>query len=231
MVFTGCGNKVKDTLNAKKYMLSGLSILLIGASHMAAPGYLVSSLHDSLTKSGALVHSTGVCGLTPSAWLVETNGDCGGAERVGSGPLHIAINRAAKTKPIAQMIEAEHPQLVVIVMGDTLAGYAEPYLPKQWASQEVRKLTGSIAKTNTACVWVGPPWGAEGGASGKTYERVKLTSDFLAVNVQPCAYINSLKMSKPGEWPTADGMHFTPAGYKLWGEAIAHAVEQLPKPH
>lgn len=212
-------------------MIASFSILIVGASHMAAPGYLVSSLHDSLVNAGAQVHSIGVCGLTPSAWLEVTHGDCGGAERVGKGPLRISLNRASKSKPITQMIEAEHPQLVLIVMGDTLAGYAEPYFPKQWASQEVWKLTGAIAKTNTACVWVGPPWGAEGGGSGKTYERVKLTSDFLAVNVQPCAYINSLKMAKPGEWPTLDGMHFTPAGYKLWGEAIARAVGQMPKTH
>jgi hypothetical protein len=210
-------------------MLSGLSILVIGSSHLASPGYLVSSLHDNLQNAGAQVHTIGVCGLTPGAWLQSTHGLCGGAERVGKGPLRLSINRSSKTTSITQLVETEKPNLVLIVMGDTLAGYAEPYFPKQWASQEVWKLTSTLEKLNVRCAWVGPAWGTEGGELRKTYERVKLTSDFLASNVKPCIYIDSLKMSKPGEWPSSDGQHYTPVGYKAWGAAIFRAVDDLPK--
>ena len=210
-------------------MPSGLNILIIGSSHLATPGYLITSLHDSLLAQGAQVHTLGVCGVTPSAWLQETNGDCGGAERIGKNKLNLTINRAAKTVPIAQLVAAERPQLVVVVMGDTLAGYDTSYFPKQWASQEVRKLVGTLAQLKVACVWVGPAWGEEGGPLNKTNARVKIASDFLAVNVEPCTYIDSLKMSKPGAWRTHDGQHFTPAGYKAWGEAIARAIHILPR--
>jgi hypothetical protein len=210
-------------------MPSGLSILIIGSSHLATPGYLITSLHDSLLAQGATVHSLGVCGVTPGAWLQETFGDCGGAERIGKNKIKLTINRAAKTVPIAQLVETERPQLVVVVMGDTLAGYEQPYFPKQWASQEVRKLTAGLAQLKVACAWVGPAWGDDGGVLHKTNARVKIVSEFLAGNVEPCTYIDSLKMSKPGAWRTSDGQHFTPASYKAWGDAIARALHALPR--
>lgn len=212
-------------------MLSGLKILIIGSSHLATPGYLITSLHDSLQAQGAQVHSIGVCGVTPSAWLQETHGDCGGAERVGKGPLKISVGNAAKTTPIEQLLAKEQPQLVLVVMGDTLGGYAEPFFNKQWASTEVRKLTRTFAQTNTRCVWVGPAWGEDGGVLGKTNARAKLVAAFLAVNVEPCVWLNSLAMSKPGAWSTSDGQHFNPAGYKAWGTAIARALGPIVAKH
>ena len=53
-------------------------------------------------------------------------------------------------------------------------------------------------------------------------------SKFLASNVAPCSYIDSLSFSKPGHWITTDGQHFTVAGYKAWGTAIGNALGQLP---
>jgi hypothetical protein len=215
---------------AEEIMLSGLKILIIGSSHLATPGYLITSLHDTLQAQGAQVHSIGVCGVTSSAWLQESHGDCGGAERIGKGPLKISVGSAAKTTPITQLVAKEQPQLVLIVMGDTLGGYAEPFFNKQWASQEVHKLTGALAQTGTRCAWVGPAWGEDGGVLGKTNARVKLVSDFLAVNVEPCIWLNSLAMSKPGAWHTTDGQHFTPSGYKAWGDAIARELARTIGP-
>ncbi|MNN74371.1 hypothetical protein D3C81_1905620 [compost metagenome] len=54
-------------------------------------------------------------------------------------------------------------------------------------------------------------------------------SNFLATNVAPCTYIDSLSFSKPGEWVTIDGQHFTIAGYKSWANAIGTALGNLPK--
>ena len=210
-------------------MLNGLSILIIGSSHLAMPGYLITSLHDRLVKQGAQVHSIGVCGVTPSGWVTPTNGNCGGAERSQNGPVKITLGRAAATRPLAQLVEAERPNVVVVVMGDTIAGYDEPYFPKQWAARQVGTLTTTLESLAVRCVWVGPAWGASAGRYGKTDERVKLVSDYLTLNVKPCTYINSLKMSRPGEWATEDGQHFTHASYKLWGEAIARELEKVLK--
>jgi len=46
--------------------------------------------------------------------------------------------------------------------------------------------------------------------------------------VAPCTYIDSLTFSKPGEWGTTDGQHFTVAGYKSWANAIGGALAKLP---
>ena len=208
-------------------MLSGLNTLIIGASHLATPGYLINSLHDALQMEGARVHSVGVCGTTPAAWVTETNGNCGGAERIGDGPMRLSFKTAARTSPISQLVRTEQPKLVIVVMGDTLAGYAEPYFPKQWASLEVRKLTSAIAQLHVRCIWIGPAWGNDGGVSDKSQIRVRQVSGFLQDNVEPCTYVNSLSMAKPGEWHTVDGQHFDATGYKAWGTGIALAVKEL----
>jgi lysophospholipase L1-like esterase len=75
-----------------------------------------------------------------------------------------------------------------------------------------------------SCVWVGPAWGTEGGKFNKTYARAKEMSGYLSEIVAPCTYIDSLSLSKPGEWGTIDGQHFDGAGYKSWGSAIGNAI-------
>lgn len=80
----------------------------------------------------------------------------------------------------------------------------------------------------TKCAWVGPAWGKVGGMYQKNDARTQLMSQFLASNVAPCTYIDSLSFSKPGQWITTDGQHFTVAGYKSWGTAIGDALGKLP---
>lgn len=208
-------------------MLAGIKILIIGASHLATPGYLIDSLHDGLQKQGATVHSIGVCGTTPAAWVLETRGQCGGAERIGNGPMRLSIQKSAKTAAISQLVQTEHPNLVVVLMGDTIADYANPYFPKQWAEVEVRKLTTALTQLKVNCIWIGPAWGNDGGVSDKTQIRVRQVSAFLEANVEPCSYVNSLSMAKPGEWRTVDGQHFDEQGYKSWAAGITTAIKQL----
>ena len=207
--------------------LAGLSILMVGDSHLANGGYLIDTLQDQFTAAGASVHTLGVCGSTPADWTTVKKGDCGGAERVNKAPLTVTGADAA-TKPVKQLIAAEKPDLVVVVMGDTMASYKQATFPKAWAWQQTSALTKDIGSTGTACVWVGPAWGTEGGKFGKTFDRVKATSDFLASNVAPCTFIDSLKFSKPGAWRTMDGQHFTASGYKDWAQAIAEAIAAAP---
>lgn len=203
------------------------SVLMIGDSHLATPTYLTTSLHDALQAKGVQVHTIGVCGTNPSDWLKTAQGTCGGAERIGTAKATVTGSKAA-TQPIGQLIAKDKPALVVIVIGDTIGGYSNPSFPKTWAWQQVSGLTKAIAATGTPCVWVGPAWGSEGGKYKKTFSRVREVNAFLAGNVAPCTYVDSTQLSKPGEWATTDGQHFTVSGYQQWGAALAKKIEALP---
>ncbi|MEI2414858.1 SGNH/GDSL hydrolase family protein [Orrella sp. JC864] len=206
--------------------LAGLTILVIGDSHLISPGSLIDSLHNALQAGGAQVQTVGVCGTNPGDWVKTTAGTCGSAERIGKAPAKFSSGGA--TRPIAELVQAGKPKLVVIVQGDTIGGYKQQSFPKAWAWQQTTQLTRAVAATQTACVWVGPAWGSEGGSYGKTFTRVQQLSAFLASNVSPCEYVDSLKLSKPGQWATTDGQHLTTQGYQQWGQGIASAIAALP---
>ncbi|MEI8399754.1 MAG: SGNH/GDSL hydrolase family protein [Alcaligenaceae bacterium] len=202
-------------------LLAGLAVLVIGDSHLSLPTYLIRSLHDGLVQQGAQVHSIAACGVTAGDWVRAVPATCG-AERVGK-EKPIIIGKDAKTTPIKDLVAADQAKLVIVVMGDTMAGYKQDF-PKVWIWQQVTALTKEIAKTGASCLWVGPAWGTEGGSFGKNFARAQQLSNFLASTVAPCEYIDSLKFSKQGQWPTSDGQHFTAVGYDLWGSEIVKSA-------
>ncbi len=104
--------------------LAGLSLLVLGESHMSLADHLLEPLHDNLTRQGALVHSIGACGASASDWLISKKVDCG-AERKGNDKIVIK-GREATTTPIQDLIAADKPDLVVLVIGDTMASYDKP---------------------------------------------------------------------------------------------------------
>lgn len=208
-------------------LLAGLTILVIGDSHMVTRDYLITTLHNDLLAQGAHVDTYGMCGANAGDWVYPTTVSCGKAERIGQeGPK---IERAPNTPTyqIDQLIAKSHPNLIVIEMGDTMAGYGQTSFPQGWIYQQVHALTGRIAAQNIPCVWVGPPWGSEGSSYHKTFDRVKEMSEFLSTAVAPCRFIDSTQFSKPNEWPTIDGQHLTNSGYKAWGADIAAALDQM----
>jgi hypothetical protein len=205
-------------------LLAGLTVLVIGDSHLATPGYLITTLHDALASHGAVVHSYGACGVAAGDWTRARISPCGGAVREPGGPVKVLSGPAAKTIPYAELHKRHRPALVVVVMGDTMAAYDQPALSRTWIWHQVSSLTRSIKESATACVWVGPPWGSEGGKFGKTYARAAEMSGYLAEIVAPCTYVDSQKLSRQGEWGTIDGQHFTAAGYRAWGNAIGAAI-------
>lgn len=207
-------------------VLAGLTLLVLGESHMSLQNHLTEPLNAALVAKGAQVHSIGACGASAADWLTTKKVDCG-AEQQGTGKLLIK-GREATTTPIKDLIAKEKPDVVVLVIADTMASYDKPAFPKAWAWQSVTNLTKAIAATGTKCVWVGPAWGKEGGMYKKNDSRTQLMSKFLEANVAPCTYVDSLKMAKPGQWQTTDGQHFTVAGYKSWGAGIADAIAKLP---
>jgi hypothetical protein len=207
--------------------LAGLVLLVIGDSHMASQDYLISSLHDQLVSQQAVVHTYGFCGANAGDWVYGMTGNCGQAERHEQAAPVVDFSHKAKGWTVKGLIEQHRPNLVVVEMGDTMAGYGQPALSQSWIYGKVRALTAAIKAQNVACIWVGPAWGTEGGGYMKTYARVKEMSDFLAKAVAPCTYVDSTVFSKPGEWPTTDGQHLTASGYRAWGKDIADSIARV----
>jgi lysophospholipase L1-like esterase len=208
--------------------LAGLVILALGDSHMAGPSYLISSLHDALQAQGATVHSYGMCGASPDAWLNKTTVSCGRAERHGASAPRADAGKQEYTWQINDLLKELHPNLVIVEAADAIGGYGTTEMSKAWIYDQVHALTTKIAAANAACVWVGPVYGDVNSSYHKADDRVRELSQFLAQSVAPCAYVDSLKfVSNPRQWPTTDGQHLTPMGYRAWGADIANAVVNL----
>lgn len=204
-------------------LLAGLTVLVLGDSHMAEPSYLISRLHEALAARGAVVHAYGACGLPAGDWLRKKRSTCGSAMQVGTEPVKGFPGKEGSTTPYAELHQAVKPGLVVVVIADAMGDYIKADIPKAWVWQQVTTLTKAIKESGTPCMWVGPPWG-QAGRFGKSFERVKVYSEYLADIVAPCTYVDSTGFSKPGDWPTIDGLHFNRAGYEAWAEGIATAV-------
>ena len=202
--------------------LAGLVILVIGDSHMSDPAYLVKTLHNRLLANGAAVSSYGQCGVNAEDWVSKVTAPCR-AERRGDN-VHAFDRSVAPTWMLRELVAANRPNLVIVELGDSMAGYDQSELPKAEIQAQVKALVGTLAAQNISCVWVGPTWGDPASPYRKTVARVKEMSDFLSQTVAPCGFIDSTKFAQPGEWPTVDGQHFTASGYRKWGSGIADAV-------
>lgn len=205
--------------------LAGIAMVIIGESHMSFNDHLINPLVDDLTAQGAKVHAIGACGAHAADWLTKITVKCSAERRSGEKGV---FRTGGETIPIKQLIASDKPDLVVIIIGDTMGSYDKDIFPRAWAWKSVNDLTKEIASTKTSCVWVGPAYGTDGGSYHKNQKRTEELSKFFSQNVAPCAYIDSLKFSKPGEWRTLDGQHYAPAGYKLWSAAITKALIDLP---
>jgi hypothetical protein len=201
--------------------LAGVTILVLGECHMCTSGTLISNLPDRLVFRGANVFTYGAWGASPQDWLKATSVPCTGF-RKNTGPIRTRPADIATTQPIGDLIRKHRPNLVVLVMGDTVASYDSKELPKSWVWQNVSSLTNEIKKYGTRCVWVGPSW--VDSTQKKNNQRVKELSEYLSNIVAPCTYVDSLTFSDPGEWKTKDGMHYFRWGYNSWAEGITTAI-------
>lgn len=205
--------------------LAGLVILVLGDSHMASRTSLIGPLHDALEAAGVSVQTYGMCGASADAWIYQTSVACGRAERHDtSPPIADYTGKSLPTWSINDLLNKYHPNLVIAEMGDAMAGYGAASMVKPWVYNQVHLLAGRIAAAGASCAWVGPPWGEE---KEKSAARVREVSDFLAQSVAPCVFIDSTRFSKPGQWVTTDGQHFTTPGYKEWATDIAAEVVRL----
>ncbi|MBU8543271.1 MULTISPECIES: SGNH/GDSL hydrolase family protein [Roseomonadaceae] len=207
--------------------LVGLSLLVIGDSHFVYPGSLSTHLHDMLRREGATVATYSACGVGAGAWVVPRGVPCGTATRVGAGNLQTNRTNTARSFSIDELVQRHRPNLVIVGIGDTMGGYSQREMPRQWITDQVRTLTTRFQATSMPCIWVGPTWGTEGGPFFKTFDRAKELSDYLATQVAPCAYIDSTAFSRPGAWPTYDGQHHTAAGYANWARSLTPQIIAL----
>ncbi len=208
--------------------LAGLVVLVIGDSHIASIGFFNNTLHDALMAQGAQVHSYGVCSSLAEDWLKPLSISCGGGERHNNQPAHLVDRSGSQPWAISNLIAQHHPDIVIVELGDTMAGYpSTPSLPRDTIVSEVKYLTAAISARNVPCIWVGPPWGTEGGALKKTFTRVKELSEVLARTVSPCRYVDSLTLSRPGEWATKDGVHLTVSSYSTWATKVADSIVRM----
>jgi len=205
--------------------LAGLVVLMIGDSHIAMPNYLITSFHDAMEAQGATVNSYGMCGAMAADWVLKVTSPCQSERHGTAGPVF--TNKSRPTWSISDLIDENHPNLVIVELGDTMAGYDKPELPKAWIYEQVHQLTGRIAANHVPCVWIGPIWGAEKSAFHKTDSRVVEMSQFLAQSVAPCSFIDSTRFARPGEWPTTDGQHLTQAGYRQWSADLVASLVQM----
>jgi hypothetical protein len=205
--------------------LAGLVILVIGDSQMMN---MLSNLHNQLENAGAAVHSYSMCGATAADWVYRsTVTSCGRAEHHENAPPIIESEKAMPTYVLADLIEKHHPNLIVVELGDTMAGYGLTQMNRSWILDQVRDLTAKIRASNITCNWVGPIWGQDQPPYKKADARVREISQLLSESVAPCKYIDSTTFARPGEWPTKDGTHLQPDGYRRWATAITDAIVRL----
>jgi hypothetical protein len=210
-------------------LLMGLSLLILGDSHFGAQNYLLTTLQDELIHRGARVATYAACGSSPNVWLSVRVASCGTAQRLQSGPITQQVGANARTMPIDQLVARNKPNMIVVAMADTIAGYTNPQMPRDYIEEQVAALTDKIRSLRIPCLWVGPSWGTEGGPYMKTFARVEELSRFMATVVSPCTYVDSTALAKPGAWATFDGQHYTVEGYKAYGAALAEAIATLPQ--
>jgi hypothetical protein len=207
--------------------VAGLVILMIGDSHLAFPGSLSTSLQDLLIQQGATVTTYGACGVPLRAWAFSGTAPCGVGQRVQSAPQKVDRSLTAPVPTLTSLANSVHPNMLIVSLGDTLAYYTDDRLPVERLTEELSALTGQIRALNIPCIWVGPGWGSEGNQFNKTDARTRQIEQLLSTHVSPCHFIDSTTFSKPGEWTTMDGMHYTPVSYRKWGQAIDAAILQM----
>ena len=112
--------------------IAGLTLLVLGESHLSFPDHLLDPLQANLTAQGAKVHTLGACGAGAADWIVPKKVDCG-AEQLPGGKPQVFGKNAMSTTPVKDLIAKDKPDLVVIIIGDTMASYPDPQFPKVWA--------------------------------------------------------------------------------------------------
>lgn len=207
--------------------LAGLTFLIVGDSHVSAPGSLATTLHDALAAEGAAVHTAGVCAAAPSHFLRGRSTTCGRVLRGPDGRLSLKVKAKA---PVLDDLLADHtPDHVIFVFGDNMGGYRMKKLPRSFIEAEVTAIVAALP-AGTGCSWMGPPWGEEGTSYRKTHSRAAELNAVLRDLSAPCHYIDVQAATATDAIDTVDGLHPRADGYRLWAQVAATALVQALAP-
>ncbi|MBE7618181.1 SGNH/GDSL hydrolase family protein [Komagataeibacter sp. FXV2] len=205
-------------------LLAGLTLLIIGDSHVAFKDSLLSVLPDEFSRQGAKVVTYAVCSSTAADWVVPTpNNGCGATQRIGDEPVKPADMKPAAPPQIGGLIQKWHPDAVMVILGDTMGAYGQKAVSASWLEEQVKTLTDALG--STACIWVGPTWGQYSPRYGKTDQRAQELAGLLRADASPpCTYVDGTQLMPRGSISTTDGIHATTASYRAWGDAIIRAT-------
>ena len=207
-------------------LLAGLTILMIGDSHLTHKNTLVASLPEAFVAQGAKVVTYGLCSSKPEDWVDEKPlNACGYTKRVGTEHINVSMDKNDAPPNIQALMQQWHPDAVVVVFGDAMAGYSQPQMPTDWIKDQVHALVENIGSTK--CVWIGPTWGHYNPRYGKTDARTVELANLLNKEVQPCHYVDSTKLLQQKDVSTEDGLHLTSEDYSKWSQAIIQNVEPM----
>ncbi|ADO47240.1 hypothetical protein [[Enterobacter] lignolyticus] len=207
-----------------KTLLAGVTLLILGDSHVTFQDSLLSVLPESYEKLGAKVVTYGVCSSAPNEWLKGPEDDgCGGALRMGTEPVKDPFAAPFPFPDINSLIAKWNPTAVIVVYGDTIGSYGADTLPGEWIDAQIGPLTAAIS-SKTSCIWVGPTWGTFNPRYGKTEEKTRRIAAYLSTHTRPCTYIDGTSFMQSSAVKTVDGLHLTPESYKAWGAGIVNAT-------
>lgn len=210
-----------------KTLLAGVTLLILGDSHVAFKDSLLSVLPEAYESMGAKVVTYGVCSSSPIGWVKgPKDTGCGGTIRTGTGPIDDPFAATFPFPDITSLINTLQPTAVMFIYGDTIGGYTADPFPAEWIEKQVKPVT-TLAGAKTKCLWVGPTWGTYNPRYGKTEETTTRLTGFLKSHVQPCTYIDSTSFMQSKAVETVDGLHLTPQSYKAWGDGIVQATVPL----
>ncbi len=193
-------------------ILAGLTILMLGDSHFATQGYLVTTLQDALIQQGAKVVTEAACGAPAGVWTEAGSAPCGTAERVQSGPIKKDHTEARPRRPIDELIGRYHPNLDHHRVGRH-HGRLRPARPARPVDRR------AVSRPDAA---------HPGGQHALRLDRARLGHRGRALlqdlrpgagaerlprapRWRPAATSTRTKFAQPGEWPTFDGQHYTAA--------------------
>lgn len=213
-------------------VLAGLSILILGDSHMSEPNRLSEPLYADMTAEGASVYIEAACGNNAAAYIEGGQAtNCSVEATPTQKPVFKLVPKARPSDSIKTLLDKYHPNLVVVILGDAMGGYSndDASFPRSWIWDQSSTIAEEIKNSGASCIWVGPPYGQNKSIFPKTPPKVERLDSLLKNVVSPCYYVTSLMMAKSGEFETEDGAHFKKIngrnpGYERWSQYIMTVV-------
>lgn len=197
------------------------NILIIGDSHSYGPYGTV--LDDHYRKQGHRVSSYASCGSSPSTWVRSSKNfqqtNCGYWSKSPNGKETRV--KSHKLPSFQEALAQSQPDLTIVSLGTNALSST------QNITNEVRhaeSMLENIQKSNSQCVWIGPPDLDKKPFSSNLPEGVRAFK--AAAQKYNCKYIDSTRHT---QYPKgkSDGIHYGAKDSKAWGDAIVKELASV----